>query len=119
MPDISTNAALAAAGYTTAPSPSYGLKLVLRDGEPVGHFDCQSAWDLPGMREVREAPAALATSRKLDRRLDLLNRGCVRAMRAGQRISVDEHSAAVRLILAGATDAGAVLADVRAIEEAL
>ena len=87
MPDISTNATLTAAGYTTAPRSSYGLKLILRDGEPGGHYDCQSAWDLPGMREVREAPVtdfdrtlsalagptALATSRKLDDRLDLLN----------------------------------------------
>ena len=40
-------------------------------------------------------------------------------MRSGQRISADEHSVAVHLILAGATDADAVLADVRATEGAL
>lgn len=51
---LSTNAALAAAGYTTAPSPTYGCKLILRDGDLVGHFDAVTAWTLPGMADSPE-----------------------------------------------------------------
>lgn len=65
MPDTSTNAALAATGYITAPSPSYGLKRILRDGVEVGHFDCQTAWDLPGMREYRARLADPAVQRQM------------------------------------------------------
>ncbi len=69
----STNSALDATGYTTAPSPSYGLKRVLRDGVEIGHFDCQTAWDLPGMREYAARlsdPAILRQTAELQRLFD-------------------------------------------------
>lgn len=102
----STNAALALAGYTTAPSPSYGLKLVFKDGQPVGHFDCQTAWTLPGLKEA----GAL-----LDARLSVFDQVSDLAKRFGQPLSEHETDVARRLILVGATDPEAVLAEVRVV----
>lgn len=132
MPDISTNAALAAAGYTTETSPSYGCKRVLKDDAEVGHFDAVTAWTLPGMREVRAqpltdierdmgallGPAAVDVSRKLDSRLDVFDRVCLLAKREGHALTSDEINIARRLILVGATNAEAVLSDVRAAQTA-
>lgn len=48
----STNTALSVAGYTKGPSRSYGCREIFKDGVSVGHFDCQTAWGLPGMHEA-------------------------------------------------------------------
>ncbi len=97
----STNSALAATGYTTTPSPSYGLKRVLRDGVEVGHFDCQTAWDLPGMREYAARlsdPNVQRQTAELQRLFDTHRaRLAAEAVRAEPQASQDEICAEIAM----------------------